>query len=259
MPDFVIIGAQRCGTTALYYNLTRHSCVIPAVMKETHFFDNNNNFRKGINLYRGSFSTAINKWYRALLQGESIITGEATPDYIFYPYVPKRVLKMIPEAKIIAILRNPVDRAYSHYIHQVKWGRETLSFEEAINIEKQRIFGEYEKVLKDEKYHSYSLHHYSYLIRGVYVDQLKIWFDTFPNEQILILKSEEFLVNASKTYLKVLDFLGIPLWEIKQYSIVGKERYSPMNISTRKFLIDYFKPHNKRLYDFLETDFGWDK
>ena len=189
---------------------------------------------------------------------ESLITGEASPYYIFHPLVPRRISEMVPQVKLIVLLRNPVDRAYSHYQHNVRMGREPLSFEEALENEELRLKGETDKMVADESYFSFNHQHFSYLSRGVYVDQLRDWQAYFSSEQILVLKSEDFYSSPSATYNQTLTFLNLPNWNLGEY---GKHnywgKYQPIDSATRKRLIDYYEPYNQELYDYLGTDFGW--
>jgi len=248
-PNFIIIGAQKCGTTNLYKNLIKHPYIAPALVKEVHFFDIN--FQKGLNWYYSHF---ISKH----ACGHKLITGEASPYYIFHPHVPKRISKIIPKVKLIVLLRNPVDRAYSHYYHEVRIGVEHLSFEEAIQKESERLKGEVKKILSDENYFSFNYIHYSYLARGVYIKQLQTWFQFFPREQFLIIKTENFFRNPSSVYKQILEFLELPIWEPDRYED-SHNKYPPMDIKIRKFLKDFFKPYNKQLYELLGTDFKWDE
>ena len=126
LPDFLIIGTQRGGTTSLYHYLQAHPCIRPASTKEVHFFDTK--FHKGLAWYRGHFPTRIEQSSVNRLHGHSLMTGEATALYLFHPHAPKRVAKALPFVKLIVLLRNPVDRALSHYYHAIKHGYETLSF-----------------------------------------------------------------------------------------------------------------------------------
>src|SRR5439155_957892 len=126
------------------------------------------------------------------------LTGEASPYYLFHPRVPKRVRELLPSVKLIVLLRNPCDRAYSHYHHEVRLGVEALPFEAAIEREGERLRGEPEKLLASDTYYSFNHQHYSYLARGVYIDQLLAWRgDLFPKEQLLILRSEDPYANPA--------------------------------------------------------------
>ena len=269
LPDFIIIGTQRGGTTSLYYYLTEHPGIARALMKEVHFFDDN--FREGLNWYRAQFPSSLQKYYAERIRKEHFITGESSPYYLFYPPAPKRISALVPQAKLIVLLRNPVDRAYSHHWLVTLEGNETLSFEEAIKREGERMAGEHEKILANEHYSSFNHRHYSYLARGIYVDQLKHWMNYYPKEQFLILCSEDFYRDPAGVTQQTLEFLGVPGQEIqiskeyKQYRLARKTGYLQqqkpplMPPHVRKYLVDYFKPHNARLSQFLGRDFGWDE
>ncbi len=257
MPDFIIIGAQKGGTTSLYNLLIGHPCIASALVKEVHFFDKN--FMKGITWYKAHFPSFLYKYYAKKMHGLNFITGEASPYYIFHPHAPKRISEIVPRVKIIVLLRNPIDRAYSHYHEEVRREREPLSFEDAIKREWERINGEMGKMLEDENYYSFNHQYYSYLSRGIYVDQLKVWMNFFPKEQILILKSEDFYSYPETTLRRVVEFLNLPGWDPKDYRKYNESKYPKMNATTRKYLIDYFLPHNQRLYEYLGMDFEWDR
>lgn len=254
LPDFIIIGAQKGGTTNLYDMLTRHPCVAPALVKEIHFFDDN--FAKGMAWYEASFP-------RCPLDGgndsKHLITGEASPSYLFHPYAARRIFTVTPAVKIIALLRNPVNRAYSHYHHEVRLGFEKLPFAEAIQMESKRLSGEKEKLLADETYASANYMHFSYLARGIYVDQIRAWRSVFPEGQILILKSEDFFRDAAAVVRQVWAFLGLPDWEPEMLETSNAFPYPKMEDEMKKSLLAYFEPHNQRLYEFSGVDFGWNR
>src|SRR2546423_13513556 len=115
IPDFLIIGGQKCGTTSLYYYLIEHPNIAPAVRKQMHFFDNR--FKKGFGWYKSNFPTIFSKWYKTFLHKQKFVSGEATPYYLFHPLAASRVHQFLPDVKLIVLLRNPVNRAYSHYNH----------------------------------------------------------------------------------------------------------------------------------------------
>jgi Sulfotransferase domain len=262
LPDFLIIGTQRGGTTSLYRHLKSHPCMGAASNKDLHFFDRR--FHKGLMWYRGHFPTRLEKAYVRQVYKRPFVTGEASPSYLFHPYAPKRVAQVLPNVKLIVLLRNPVSRAYSQYHHAVELGFERLSFEEAIQVEEERTAKEREKILQDELYYSEEYKHRSYLSKGIYVEQLQAWMDLFPREQFLIIKSEEFYADPAATFKQVLSFLNLPEAEVE----MGKKEFKQYNTNTysskidpvvRARLIEYFEPHNARLYEYLGIDFGWDK
>jgi hypothetical protein len=268
LPDFLIIGGQRCGTTSLYHYLMEQPDMKPAAMKEVHFFDCNN-FYKGPLWYQAKFPSAPQKFMGERLHTLRPMTGEATPYYLFHPHAPKRVAQIMPKAKLIVLLRNPVERAYSQYWLESQ-ENESLPFEDAIAQEEERIGAEREKLLKDERYQSYNYRHYSYLARGVYIDQLLAWMEVFPREQFLILKSEDLFEHPASVLQQTLAFLNRPAQlsmyqekDFKRYREPTPEGYrkaakpTQMKPETRQFLIDYYRPHNARLSAFVGRDFGW--
>ncbi len=257
LPDFIIIGAQRCGITSLYSRMIQHPYIVPALLQEVAFFSNH--FGKGLNWYRAHFPTFLYKRYVRKIRRQDFITGEATGNYILNPHTPKRIFDTIPQVKLIALLRNPVDRAYSHYQLNAGWGVETLSFEDAIDREAERVRGEMEKVLEDEYYYSINQQFYSYLSKGIYVDQLRAWMSLFPRDQVLILKSEELFSDPPRILKQVFEFLNLPDWKLKEYREYNYADCQEMNPLTRRRLVNYFRPHNQRLYEYLGIDFGWDR
>jgi hypothetical protein len=175
----------------------------------------------------------------------------------------------MPKAKLIVLLREPVERAYSQYWLESQ-ENETLSFEEAIEREEERIGAEREQMLRDERYQSYKFRHFSYLARGIYVDQLQAWMEVFPREQFLILKSEDLYRHPAAVLQQTLEFLGVPtqlsdlqVQDFKRYreptptGYMKTAKLPEMKPETRQFLTSYFKPHNARLNAFVGRDFGW--
>lgn len=269
MPDFLIIGAQRCGTSSLYFYLTDHPNIVPAFNKEIHFFDEN--YVKGLRWYRAQFPSALQKYYVEHVRKHGFVTGEATPSYLFHPHTAGRISEIMPRVKLIVLLRNPVDRAYSQHWYNVKAKQiEPLSFKDAIEAEQERIAGEREKMLADENYVSPTYRPFSYLTRGIYIDQLRCWMDHYPKEQFLILKSEDLYSNPGRSVKQALEFLGVSSAEIdtnkeyRRYKVPTKAGYKvkdahpKLDPELRKYLVDYFRPHNARLYELCGRNFDWD-
>jgi hypothetical protein len=255
LPDFIIVGAQRAGTTSVYNYLNQHPCVAAALTKEVHFFDVN--FDKGLAWYRAFFPSHLRKYAIQSRRGRCI-TGEASPYYLFHPHVPRRVSEVLADVKLIVLLRNPVDRAFSHYHHELRGGRERLSFEAAIAGESERLQGEVERIHMNEDYHSFKHQCFTYLARGVYVDQLRTWMNYFPREQLLILKSEDVYAHPASAMTQVSAFLNLPEWESGQFRKYHAQAYPKIDPKTRALLADYFAPYNQQLYELLGVDFGWD-
>jgi hypothetical protein len=260
LPDFLIIGTQRGGTTSLFHYLEEHPSVAAAVNKDLHFFDRK--YSRGLGWYRGHFPTRIER-RRATRRGCALLTGEASPSYLFHPYAPVRVKQALPAVKLIVLLRNPVSRAYSQYCHAVELGHETLPFEGAIAGEVERTAAEREKIIEQPGYYSEAFKHRSYLSKGMYAEQLQAWMGLFAPEQFLILRSEDFYADPAATFGRVLTFLDLPHMELEAKERVFKQYNnniysSRLDPRLRRRLVEYFRPHNARLYDLLGVDFGWD-
>jgi Sulfotransferase domain len=231
LPDFIIIGAQKGGTSLLYRLLIEHPDVEPAATKELHFF--NNNFSEGLSWYRRYFQQATSS------DGRRILSGEATPAYLPHPLVPERMAKTVPDARLVALLRNPVDRAYSHHQMWARRGDEVRSFDEAT---RQEMAGEAGV---------------GYLVRGLYAEQLERFSFFAERDRLLVLKSEDFFSRRWDILGRVLAFLDLPPLEPFAVQPSTKAAYTPMDPSTRRRLEAYFEPHNRRLYEYLGVDFGW--
>jgi hypothetical protein len=244
LPDFLILGAQKAGTTALYAYLRWHPQITGPSFKEVSFFDRH--YAKG------------ERWYRAHLPARRrSLVGEASPSYLFHPLAPERVARMLPQARLIALLRNPVDRAFSHYQHEVALGREPLSFEDAIEQEDERMRGEVERMLRDPTYFSHAWWNYTYLARGRYAGQLERWFAEFPREQLLVLLTDELAADTGGTYRRVLDFLGVDAGELESYPRIFEREYGEMSRETRARLEDQFADPNSRLASLLGRELPW--
>ena len=246
LPDFIIIGGQRCGSTSLYNLIVKHPNVKAAFGKEVHYFDNN--YLKGESWYRANFP---------LKRKRRFVTGEASPYYIFQPAVPERIAELIPEVKLIALLRDPVARAYSSYNHEVRKNREQLPFREALAEEERRLAGEEEKLISKPWYRSRNHRRYGYKARGLYHQQLERWFKFFPSEQILVLKSEEFFSAPQDTMDDVFEFLDLPEFNIGDYPHYNLGSYIEIDKDLRDNLEHYFEEPNRALYRLIGRDLNW--
>lgn len=254
LPDFLIIGAQKCGTTSLYSYLVQHAGIVAAERKEIQYFGNPVNRARGVTWYRRHFPTISSMKFLEKNLGYSPITGEASP-YMNKPHVPKLVHELLPNAKLIAILRNPVDRAFSQYHHHRKVpGWEPLSFEEAIAQSPRKLP---EEIMHDEwRYHKTEFR--GYITKGLYAEQLEGWYQYFSKDAIHILSGDEFFADPAKELKEVLQFLEMPDFRFDcsvPKNIGGYE--AKMSKGVRAHLEEIFRPHNRRLYELTGKNFGW--
>lgn len=249
-PDAVVIGAQRAGTTSLFDYMVQHPEVHGPTVKEIHYFDIF--YDKGVAWYRAHFPL---QWHVR----PPHVTVEASPYYLFHPYAPARLAQHLPDAKLIVLLRNPVERALSHYFLEVKLQREPLSLREALAAEQERLSAERERMKQDPLYYSRVHQWFSYCTRGVYVNSLRA-YDAYKNAgRLLILQSETFFAHPHDTMRKVFAYLGVD----ENYTCPDVQ---PRNVGTNRtrvapedytYLTDYFAPYNEELYAYIGERFDW--
>jgi sulfotransferase family protein len=258
LPDFLIIGAQRAGTTTLYRALADHPQIRGAVLdKEVHFFDLS--FEQGVAHYRGAFPTNASLALARARIGGPVLVGEATPYYLLHPQVPARVAATLPNAKLIAILRDPVERAWSQYRHEVDLGYETLSFEAALAAEGSRLAGEEERLASDPLAVSFAHQHHGYVARGRYAEQLERWYEHVPLERLLLLRAEDLFADPAGELRRVADLLGVVPWRPASWrprNAAGSSSSIPPR--PRAELRATFRPQNERLADLTGRDWYWD-
>lgn len=245
LPGFLVIGAQKAGTTALYAYLRWHPEITGPSWKEVSFFDRH--WWRGEAWYRGQFP----------LRASGRLVGEASPSYLFHPLAPERARALVPEAKLVALLRDPVERAYSQYQHEVALGREPLSFEDALDAEEERTRGEVERLVADPRYFSRAWWDHTYATRGLYAEQLERWLAVYPREQLLVLTTDELGERTAETYAAVLSFLGRARHALEDYPRVFDRDYAPMRPETRAALAERFVEPNRRLETLLGRTLGW--
>lgn len=248
-PDFLIIGTQKGGTTSLYSYLAAHPKVSPAITKEVHYFDFH--YHCGDLWYCAHFVPAA--WPSALRHR----TGEASPGYLYNPYAAARVAAFAPEVKLIVMLRNPVERAYSHYQMSLRRGREHHPFDAALELEAERLSVERERLGVERAFAEGRSHrNHSYLARGHYAEQLEGWFEHFPRDQFLILGSEHFFANPAQVHAATMRFLELPLQPLQRYRNLNGLGRSGLEPALRERLETYFAPHNARLERLLGAPYG---
>jgi hypothetical protein len=256
LPAFLIVGAQRCGTTSLYKSLVQHPGVLSAVLhKGVHYFDTG--YANGPDWYRGHFPLAATAKLVERRLGFPPITGESSPYYMFHPLAAERIARMLPDVRLLVALRDPVERAYSAHSHELARGFETEPFERAVELEEQRLAGEAEKMLADPGYRSFSHQHHGYLARGRYIEQLERLEQVFGRDRIHVVDSATFFAQPEKAYAEVLAFLGLPAWSGAKFDQHNARSRSPMPDSLRRRLQDHFQPYDERLALWLGAPPSW--
>lgn len=239
-PNFIIIGSQRCGTTSLYSYLAQHPQILTPIKKEMDFFSWH--FHRGIDWYLAHFPQVP--------QGEQFLTGEASPSYFDCREAPERLHARFPQVKLILLLRNPVDRAISHFYRLVDLNWEARGFDRAIGDEVDRLNRNPEYIIGEEPG--------NYLARGRYVEFIKNWLALFPRENLLVLKSEDLYASAAETVDRVLEFLNLPEYRLSEYQNANPGIYRPASESVRRWLSNYFQPYNQQLEEYLGRKFDWE-
>ena len=232
LPDFLGLGVQKGGTTTLHRLLERHLSVFLPPVKEVHYFSLH--FAEGDAWYRHQFAPAAQEQR----------CGEITPYYLFHPEVPKRVHALLPKARLIVLLRDPVERALSQYFHSRRLGFEPLRLEEALAVEPDRLSSA-AAVLRvaNGKHQSHQEH--SYLSRSRYDQQIPAWEALYPAAQLLVLRSEDLFSRPAEIWLRVLEFLelpGCPLPEMVTPANAGRGESSAVSEEVRHHLRELLQP-----------------
>lgn len=248
LPNAIIIGAQKGGTTSLYRYLAQHENITASRTKEVHFFDLN--YDKGETWYRYHFPLDEGERFRPAL--------ESSPYYLFHPAVPDRVHRLTPQARFIVMLRDPVARAFSHYWHEYNRGREPLSFAQALEAEEERLAGAEAALAEGRLAYHHAHHRHSYFARGLYAAQIRRWFSRFGRQQFLFVQSETFFQRPQEELDRVTDFLGVsPLRGISfKKENAGRYGTAPDSALAERLRAAYAAP-NRDLAALLQTDYGW--
>jgi hypothetical protein len=247
LPDFIIIGVQKCGTTSLYNYLTQHPEIESAISKQPHYFDIN--FGKKIIWYKSHFPLYIKKVFYKKILKKQFITGEASTDYINHPLVSKRIKESLPNVKIIIILRNPVKRTCSHYQMNKKTNDEKLPILSALKKDLEQRPKKEKEVKEKGIFFSEYFKKFEYLGRGEYVRQIEEWEKLFPKNQILILKLEDLENKPQDSLNEIFRFLNVKNHKFKKFNKQNVGKYDKIEPKVETFLEDYFKPYNKILFE----------
>jgi len=228
LPDFMIIGPTRCGTSSLYKNLLRHPRIDGPKKDKFAFFYAN--YEKGIDWYKAQFPDV----------NSDVLLCEANALYIFHSECPRHIYRWLPEIKLIVMLRNPVTRSWSHFY-----------------CNRNRENPEWQNLMRGD---------HPVLEQGIYADLLLPWLKYFDRKQLLIIKSEDFFENSGQIVSDCFKFLNLPDMKFESYKYYDPRKEKPnQNLGEHpkipseieKWLGEFFVPHNRQLYQLLGKDFGW--
>jgi hypothetical protein len=255
-PSFLIVGAQRCGTTSMSRALGEHPAVFGAVLREeVHYFDNG--YGRGPAWYRSHFPLMAAARWAARAAGVPAMAFESSPYYMFHPRAPERIARDLPGVRLIVLLRDPVERAYSAYVHEAAHGFETEPFERALELEAARLDGEVERIAADSAYSSYCHQHYAYRARGRYAEQLERLERLFGRDRLHVIDSRDFFAEPERAYDQVLEFLGLPNRGYPDFRQHNARPRAPMPAPVRAALEEYYRPHDERLAAWLGYEPSW--
>lgn len=260
-PELIVVGAKRGGTTSLWKYLDAHPGVLPTFpkaeqIKGTYFFDEE--WHRGERWYRSHFATDRERARAAERLGYAPIAFEASPYYLFHPHAPARARQTVPDAVIVALLRDPVERAFSHYKER-RNHTEPLSFAEAIAAEEARTGGEEARMLADPTVVSPAHRHQTYVAQSRYAPMLERWFAAYPREQVLVTAAEDFYADPQAWCDQITDAVGLPRRDLGDPEPFNAEPSADMDPAVRAQLRTALRPDIERVEQLLGRPMPWDR
>jgi Sulfotransferase domain len=253
LPDFLVVGGQRCGTTSMFKTLLEHPSVVgPPMHKGIHFFDTVD-YARGLDWYRGQFPLRATMERRAKGAGGRAITGESSPYYGVHPLAASRIAAALPDVKLLLLIRDPVERAFSAHTHETARGYEDQPFVKALDLESERTTGERERILADPAYESFSLRHHAYTERGQYVEQVERLTGIFGKDRVHVVDADKVFVEPMPVMTEVFDHLGLARRSELVFRQHNARPRSPMAEDVRERLQTHFRPYDEKLVEVL----GW--
>ena len=244
LPSFIIIGAQKAGTTALFKALSEHPQISTARMKEVHFA--NRNWHRGV------------EWYARCFPVDAECAFECTPDYLFFPHAAKRMSAILSrESKFIALLRDPVKRALSHHQYETLRGGETKRFLDALALEQRRTDKAWEKAVYADGPWTFSLDRNSYMRRGLYGMHLQNWINEVGQSRLLVLEDQELFQSPESTIKKILNFLCLDSSVSLQFKLENQGKYRESVSALNDDLYEFFRDDASLLWKQWGRDFSW--
>jgi hypothetical protein len=255
-PSFLIVGAQRCGTTSLYRVLSQHPAVLKAVWhKGVHYFDLN--YAQGPSWYRAHFPLRLRARSVRRRLGVEPVTFESSPFYMLHPLAGERIARDLPGVRLVVLVRDPVERAYSAHAHELARGYETEPFERALALEPERLAGEAERMTADPRYVSHALQHQAYRLRGEYADQLERLEQLVGRDRLHVIDSGEFFTRPEHVYDRLMRFIGLPVLGRPEFARHNARPREGMRDALAARLSDHFAPFDARLERWLECPPSW--
>lgn len=256
LPDFVVIGGQRCGTTSLFKNLAEHPQVLrPGIEKGIDYYSLHP--QRGLDWYRGNFPLRSVARLRTARTGPPQVF-EACTYYMFHPFAVERMAQDLPHIKLVVMLRDPVERAFSAYKHEFARGFETEpDFTRALALEDERLAGEVDRMAADPTYESHAHRHHAYRARGQYAEQLERVFAHYPREQVFVCDSESFFSRPAQQYGDLTRFLGLEEYLPAHFDQLNARPSKPMPEAAREQLKRHYAPHDEALTALLGRAPGW--
>lgn len=245
-PHFLIIGTQKGGTSSLYSALTQHPQILRATRKEVHFFDQY--YGRGHNWYLKQFPDCQ--------PGQ--VTGEASPFYMAHPLVAARIAEHCPDTRLIVLLRNPADRAISHYHQEFRRHHDPLTLQQALDAEEERTRDDWHALAQGKLLTHSAAQRFSYRQRGHYAEQLAPFLQRFPRENMAIYSSEQFFQQPYSLLPQLYHFLGVdPSFRPADLLPRKPGHYGQGDQAVRSALLEYYRPMNEALFDMIGQRFDW--
>ncbi len=249
-PTFLVVGAQRAGTTSLFRALLGHPNVLrPNLHKGVNYFDVN--YGRSWSWYLGHFPLKATARRRRAPGQHTAAVFEASGYYMFHPHAAARIAARLPDVRVVALVRDPVRRAHSAYKHEYARGFETETFERALDLEDARIEPELDRMLADPSYQSCVYRHQAYRRRGRYAEQLRRFADLIGRSRVHVIESERFFTAPAEQLFGLLDFLHLPPYLPKSFDRFNARPGTAISPSIEAELREYFRPHDVALADFL--------
>jgi hypothetical protein len=256
LPQLLIAGGQRCGTTSMYKALVQQPTIFrPVWRKGVHYFDVA--FEHDLDWYRGHFPLQAQLDVSSRRHGTRAVCFESSPYYLFHPLAGERIAASLPDVKLLVLVRDPVERAYSAHAHELARGFEDLPFEAALEAEPVRLAGEVERLRADPSYESVAHRHQAYRQRGEYAPQLARLASLLGHDRLKVVDSHRFFETPQEVYTEVLDWLGVAQTRPATFDRYnGRPRFD-MRPDLRSSLEQHFAPYDEQLVPWLGRRPSW--